>query len=121
MGLQSKQVKTSWLASSYQEKIFFQLNLKFHELDSKDVCGKKNVSKKLMGSAKILLTSLLPCEVQFTSVLLLKTGHQSSRTSMSMEEDSEEFLPKLVVFDLGECVTGQCVDEFSLKILSGAQ
>lgn len=40
---------------------------------------------------------------------------------MSMEEDSKEFLPKLVVFDLGECVTGWCVDEFSLKILSGAQ
>ena len=62
MGLQSKQVKTSWLASSYQEKNFFQLNLQFHELDSKDVCGKKNVSKKLMGSAHhyFLMRSSLP-------------------------------------------------------------
>ena len=38
-----------------------------------------------------------------------------------MEEDGEEFLPKLVVFDLGESVTGQSIDEFALKIFSGAQ
>lgn len=38
---------------------------------------------------------------------------------MLMEEDSEEFFLKLVVFDLGECVIGWCVDEFFLKIFSG--
>ena len=86
----------------FQEKYCFQLDLKFHELESKEVND-----MQCCHSEDFLMRSSLPLSSPKDWTLV------QSDKDVNMEEHGEEFLPKLVVFDLGECVTGQSIDEFA--------